>query len=377
MDLVHTNGKNLISEFNSYRDNFIAQYDPKMRSNPKGDQVANPGPAEEILQVLSKLDCQSVKTAADIVCNKLPGVMDSEVNSFNQGITQSAAQIPSTDPYVLAAAEAAMGEHAEKERQILQRLFSSQLELFNELIEHRLRQASPDIQNALGRSRSQLTNGSNIEFKMQQPSSTVLPDLRMSHEQMMHYCQQEECQPGMAKGGPRSSIYQKDKNLSNLHDSSDDGEDHSVCRHGSSMIPSELRKYNDFKAPNAGCPHGARRHYAKSMCMNCYHRSGRTKKAWACPHSNKLHYSKGLCQNCYLANYYRERKAKNLKNKREKQLLAEQASEKLDNEAVAQNKQKIDANITVTTKSQRYESEEFSHSKDVPIEHPAAPEGHL
>jgi hypothetical protein len=91
MDLVHTNGKNLISEFNSYRDNFIAQYDPKMRSNPKGDQVANPGPAEEILQVLSKLDCQSVKTAADIVCNKLPGVMDSEVNSFNQGITQSAA----------------------------------------------------------------------------------------------------------------------------------------------------------------------------------------------------------------------------------------------------------------------------------------------
>jgi hypothetical protein len=60
-----------------------------------------------------------------------------------------------------------MVEHAEKERQILQRLFSSQLELFNELIEHRLRQASPDIQNALGRSRSQLTNGSNIEFKMQ------------------------------------------------------------------------------------------------------------------------------------------------------------------------------------------------------------------
>lgn len=46
--------------------------------------------------------------------------------------------------------------------------------------------------------------------------------------------------------------------------------------------------------------------------MSCYHRSGRTKKAWACQHNNKLHYSKGLCQNCYLANYYRKRKARNL-----------------------------------------------------------------
>ena len=40
------------------------------------------------------------------------------------------------------------------------------------------------------------------------------------------------------------------------------------------------------------------------MCINCYHRRGRTKKAWACRHSNRLHYSKGLCQNCYLAKYY-------------------------------------------------------------------------
>ena len=59
------------------------------------------------------------------------------------------------------------------------------------------------------------------------------------------------------------------------------------------------------------------------MCMNCYHRSGRTKKAWACHHRNKLHYSKGLCQNCYLANYYRERKAKNLKEQAEKRQLSE------------------------------------------------------
>lgn len=43
------------------------------------------------------------------------------------------------------------------------------------------------------------------------------------------------------------------------------------------------------------CPHVNRRHYAKRMCMSCYHRVGRTKKAWACKHTNKLHYSKGLC----------------------------------------------------------------------------------
>jgi len=58
------------------------------------------------------------------------------------------------------------------------------------------------------------------------------------------------------------------------------------------------------------CPHKSRRHYAKSMCINCYHRRGRTKKAWACVHVEKLHYSKGLCQNCYLAKYYRQRKEK-------------------------------------------------------------------
>lgn len=57
--------------------------------------------------------------------------------------------------------------------------------------------------------------------------------------------------------------------------------------------------------------------------MSCYHRIGRTKKAWACQHSNKLHYSKGLCQNCYLAKYYRERK----EEKRKKELRAEQKNE--------------------------------------------------
>jgi hypothetical protein len=49
------------------------------------------------------------------------------------------------------------------------------------------------------------------------------------------------------------------------------------------------------------------------MCINCYHRRGRTKKAWACSHDDRLHYSKGLCQNCYLAKYYRNRKEKKTK----------------------------------------------------------------
>ena len=60
------------------------------------------------------------------------------------------------------------------------------------------------------------------------------------------------------------------------------------------------------------CPHKTKKHYAKNMCITCYHRRGRTKKAWNCPHSDKLHYSKGLCQNCYLALYYQKRKAKRI-----------------------------------------------------------------
>ena len=58
------------------------------------------------------------------------------------------------------------------------------------------------------------------------------------------------------------------------------------------------------------------------MCINCYHRRGRTKKAWGCPHKDKLHYSKGLCQNCYLAKYYQsclkqKRKAKKSRKSRD------------------------------------------------------------
>ena len=58
------------------------------------------------------------------------------------------------------------------------------------------------------------------------------------------------------------------------------------------------------------CPHTNLKHYAKNMCHNCYHRRGKTKKAWACPHTHKSHYSGGMCQNCYLAKYYIKRKSK-------------------------------------------------------------------
>ena len=55
------------------------------------------------------------------------------------------------------------------------------------------------------------------------------------------------------------------------------------------------------------CPHTEKRYYAKGMCVNCYHRQGRTKKAWKCAHTHKMHYSKGLCKFCYLASYYKNR----------------------------------------------------------------------
>lgn len=64
------------------------------------------------------------------------------------------------------------------------------------------------------------------------------------------------------------------------------------------------------------------------MCINCYHRRGRTKKAWACIHREKLHYSKGLCQNCYLSRYYRQRKEQ--KRRRDLELARLRNNELLD-----------------------------------------------
>lgn len=59
------------------------------------------------------------------------------------------------------------------------------------------------------------------------------------------------------------------------------------------------------------CPHSNRKHYAKNMCNNCYHRLGRDKFAWKCEHADKKHYAKGKCQFCYLKHYNKSRQATN------------------------------------------------------------------
>ena len=76
------------------------------------------------------------------------------------------------------------------------------------------------------------------------------------------------------------------------------------------------------------CSHKDKKHYAKGMCHNCYHRKGKTKKAYACGHPHKAHYSAGMCQNCYLAKYYLKRKLK------QQAKLAEKLSQAGDSEAM-------------------------------------------
>ncbi|CAG9334856.1 unnamed protein product [Blepharisma stoltei] len=55
------------------------------------------------------------------------------------------------------------------------------------------------------------------------------------------------------------------------------------------------------------CSHTDKKHYAKNMCNNCYHRFGRNKLAWACSHPERQHYAKGKCQLCYLQDYHRSK----------------------------------------------------------------------
>ena len=80
-----------------------------------------------------------------------------------------------------------------------------------------------------------------------------------------------------------------DKNTSEIPSSSDD-------------VPLSLA--GKRKKHEISCPHKDRKHYAKSMCSNCYHNQGRTKKAWLCPHQDKAHYARGKCQTCYLYQYH-------------------------------------------------------------------------
>lgn len=70
------------------------------------------------------------------------------------------------------------------------------------------------------------------------------------------------------------------------------------------------------------CPHTDRKHYAKNMCNNCYHKLGRNKKATACPHTDRQNYAKGKCQNCYLNDYHKN------KRKQKKQKALQEQKEK-------------------------------------------------
>jgi len=78
------------------------------------------------------------------------------------------------------------------------------------------------------------------------------------------------------------------------------------------------------------------------MCINCYHRRGRTKKAWACQHSEKLHYSKGLCQNCYLSRYYRTRKEQKKRKEQEAAKLRENMSNTVKQDQVEAKASSVD-----------------------------------
>ena len=60
---------------------------------------------------------------------------------------------------------------------------------------------------------------------------------------------------------------------------------------------------------NFACGHLNRKHYAKNMCSNCYHKGGRTKLSWNCEHNDRPLYARGMCQVCYLHNYHKARTA--------------------------------------------------------------------
>jgi hypothetical protein len=40
------------------------------------------------------------------------------------------------------------------------------------------------------------------------------------------------------------------------------------------------------------------------MCVACYHKSDRDKKAFKCIHSDRALYAKGMCKKCYQNDYF-------------------------------------------------------------------------
>jgi hypothetical protein len=85
--------------------------------------------------------------------------------------------------------------------------------------------------------------------------------------------------------------------------SSDDNDTSSTTEDEPLDLVSEKGKRN--KKTNSVCEHYDRKHYAKNMCNNCYHRYGRYQNAYSCPHKDRKLYAKGKCQFCYLSNYHR------------------------------------------------------------------------
>jgi len=73
------------------------------------------------------------------------------------------------------------------------------------------------------------------------------------------------------------------------------------------------------------CGHPERKHYAKGMCNNCYHKYGRVGKPDLCEHD--VLYAKGLCQKCYLVKYNQQKALSSKKKKKVKRSNKSKKSE--------------------------------------------------
>jgi hypothetical protein len=128
----------------------------------------------------------------------------------------------------------------------------------------------------------------------------------------------------------KSPPLEEEKLSSNVDKNSEAGTLNSDKKELSDNVNSRKRM-NVFK-----CPHKDRKHYAKNMCNNCYHKQGRNKKATHCPHEERQNYAKGKCQNCYLNDYHK------IKRKMKKQQLAKDA---------IKDDEEVDRRISVETSS--------------------------
>lgn len=128
---------------------------------------------------------------------------------------------------------------------------------------------------------------------------------------------------------PKAETNLEQQNLI-LSEESSDKESESMDKKQLSDGTNMRKRMNVFK-----CPHTKRKHYAKNMCNNCYHKQGRNKKATKCPHKDRQNYAKGKCQNCYLNDYH--------KVKRRMKKQQSKSSIKVDDE--------VDRRISVETSS--------------------------